>query len=202
MFIQVIRGNVTDAGEFRRLSEKWDAELRPGAKGYLGGSGGVTSDGRFVVIARFESEAAARANSDRPEQGAWWTEMERSVTSVSFAESTDIVTMFGGGKSDAGFVQVMLGHVVDRARLDAFNKRMGEVESVLSKVRPDVIGEVIALHDDGTYTDVVYFTSEAAARAGEAAMQELPADAQAILDELTSAIAVDDYLDISDPVLH
>ena len=128
--------------------------------------------------------------------------MERSVTSVSFAESTDIVTMFGGGKSDAGFVQVMLGHVVDRARLDALNKRMGEVESVLSKVRPDVIGEVIALHDDGTYTEVVYFTSEAAARAGEAAMQELPADAQAIFDELTSAVAVDDYLDISDPVLH
>ena len=202
MFIQVIRGNVTDVNEFRRLLEKWEAELRPGAKGYLGGSGGVTSDGRFVIIARFESEAAARANSDRPEQGSWWSEMERHVGSVSFSESTDIVTMFGGGKNDAGFLQVMVGHVIDRARLDAFNKRMSEVESVMAKLRPDVIGEVIALHDDGTYTDVVYFTSEAAARAGETAMQEPPADAKAMLDELMNAIAVDEYLDISDPVLN
>jgi hypothetical protein len=202
MFIQVIRGNVTDVDEFRRLSEKWEAELRPGAKGYLGGSGGVTSDGRFVVVARFESEAAARANSDRPEQGSWWSEMERHVESVSFSESTDIVTMFGGGKDDAGFVQFMFGHVIDRARLDAFNKRMDEVHSVMAKLRTDVIGEVIAVHDDGTYSVVVYFTSDAAARAGETAMQEPPADAQAMLDELMNAIAVDEYLDISDPVLH
>jgi hypothetical protein len=202
MFIQVITGKVTDAQEFKRVSDKWDAELRPGAKGYLGGTGGVTGDGRFVVVARFESEAAARANSERPEQGAWWAEAERSVTSVLFRESTDIVTMFGGGKNEAGFVQVMIGHVTDRARLDALNKRMAEVESVLTRTRPDVLGEVIALHPDGTYTDVVYFTSEAAARAGETAMQDAPADAAALFEELMSSITVDDYLDISDPWLH
>ena len=43
----------------------------PGAEGYIGGTGGVTDGGRFIVIARFETEAAAQANSERAEQGAW-----------------------------------------------------------------------------------------------------------------------------------
>ncbi|MEO5839821.1 MAG: hypothetical protein ABIQ73_15730 [Acidimicrobiales bacterium] len=202
MFIQVIRGNVTDADEFRRTSDKWDAELRPGAKGFLGGTGGVTGDGRFMVLARFESEAAARTNSERPEQGAWWAEMERCVNSVSFSESTDIVTMLGGANNDASFLQVMVGHVTDPPRLAAINKRIGEFESVMSKMRPDVIGEEIIMHADGTYTDVVYFTSEAAARAGEVAMQEPSPEAKAMLDELMTATQVDEYLDFSDPWMY
>jgi hypothetical protein len=33
MFIQVITGKVKDPAGFRRASDRWDAELRPGAKG-------------------------------------------------------------------------------------------------------------------------------------------------------------------------
>ena len=62
-----------------------------------------------------------------------------------------------------------------------------------------MIGETIALHDDGTYTDIVYFTSQAEARANET--KELPAEAQAMFEALMSAVAVDEYLDIADPVL-
>jgi hypothetical protein len=61
---------------------------------------------------------------------------------------------------------------------------------------------VIALHADGTFTDVVYFASEAAARAGEAATEDAPADVAAMLDNLMSAIAIDEYLDLRDPMLH
>jgi hypothetical protein len=199
MFIQVITGKVTDAVGFKRASDRWDTELRPGAKGYLGGTFGVTDDGRFVVFARFESEAAAQANNERPEQGAWWAEMERCVESVSFRNSAEVVTLLGGGSDDAGFVQVMLGHVTDPTGLDTVRKRTAEFESVMSKFRPDVLGEVIAVHADGTYSDAVYFSSEAAAREGETTSQEPPADVKAMLDDLMGAIAVDEYLDLREP---
>ena len=35
----------------------------------------MTADGRMVALVRFDSEEAARRNSDRPEQGAWWEGM-------------------------------------------------------------------------------------------------------------------------------
>src|SRR4051794_38537138 len=71
MFIQIIQGKVSDADHLRRQLERWRKEIKPGAKGYLGHTGGVTADGRTIAMVRFESEADAKANSDRPEQGAW-----------------------------------------------------------------------------------------------------------------------------------
>ena len=199
MFIQVITGKVTDEKEFNRVADRWDAELRPGAKGFLGGTGGVTEDGRFVVIARFESEAAARANSERPEQGKWWSEMERCVTSPKFAESTDVLTFLGGGKDDAGFVQVMLGHIADDDAFRKIHSRLGELEAVMSEARPDVIGEIVVLHPDGTYCDAVYFSSETAAREGEANWENAPGEAKKMMDDLMAAVTVDEYLDLRQP---
>ena len=77
MVVQIMEGRCNDAEAMKRQGEKWDAELRPGAKGYLGVTAGVTDDGRSISIVRFESEEAARANSDRPEQGEWWAETEK-----------------------------------------------------------------------------------------------------------------------------
>ena len=69
---------------------------------------------------------------------------------------------------------------------------------MLGAARPDVIGETIAYHDDGDgYTDIVYFTSEADARANE--KKEMPAEAQKLMEELMSAVEVDEYLDLKDP---
>jgi hypothetical protein len=71
----------------------------------------------------------------------------------------------------------------------------------MSKARPDVIGEVIAIHGDGTYTDAVYFASEAAAREGEASFENAPDDAKSLMDELSTLITVDEYLDLRHPQL-
>jgi len=68
MFVQVIRGQATDPQELRGALDTWSEQLAPGAMGWLGSTAGVTDDGQFVGIARFESEDAARRNSDRPEQ--------------------------------------------------------------------------------------------------------------------------------------
>ena len=68
-------------------------------------------------MARFDSAESAQANSDRPEQGAWWAETEKIVDGVEFKNSTDIITLLGGGSTTAGFVQVMRGQVTDAAKL-------------------------------------------------------------------------------------
>ena len=195
MFVQVISGKVTDLDAFERLGERWNEELRPGAVGYLGVTEGTTDDGRFFVAARFESAAAAAKNSARPEQGAWFAEMEKVVDDVTFHDCSRIETLFGGGKDDAGFVQVMRGHVKDLAKANEMFAHAADAEKVLNAVRPDVIGEVVAIHDDDDgYTDIVYFTSESAARSAE--QREMPADAQALMQEFESALEVSEYFDL------
>ena len=195
MFIQVISGTVTDVDGMERASQRWDTDLRPGAIGYLGVTEGVTDDNTFVVLARFESAEAAAKNSARPEQGEWWAEMENNVKDVTFHGCSRIETLFGGGKNEATFVQVMQGRIKDRAKADAIFARSAEAEKVLGGARPDVIGEVVAIHDDGdTYTDVVYFTSEQEARANEA--KPVPAEAQAMMAEMDEALEVTDFLDL------
>ena len=78
MFIQVIQGKTNDKAGLLRQNERWEQELAPAAKGYLGMTGGVADDGTAIFLARFESEQAAEANSDRPEQGAWWNETAKA----------------------------------------------------------------------------------------------------------------------------
>ena len=199
MFIQVITGRTSDREGLLQLADRWQDELRPGATGFLGSSGGVTDDGRFVLLARFESEEAARRNSARDQQGDWWSETEKYLEGVTFRDSTEVITLLGGGSDAAGFLQVMRGRVTDPDKLDAVAARMPEFEAAMRKHRPDVIGEVIVMHADASFTEVVYFASEAAARQGEA--MEAPAEMQALFADLMSATTIDEYLDLKDPWL-
>src|SRR5260370_372682 len=77
MFVQVIRGRVTSPEQVHAALDRWSGQLAAGAEGWLGSTAGVTGDGRFVALARFESEQAARRNSDPPEQAQWWTPAAR-----------------------------------------------------------------------------------------------------------------------------
>jgi hypothetical protein len=200
MFIQVITGKVVDEEGFRRQGDLWETNVRPGATGYLGNTVGVTDDGRFFAAARFDSNEAARLNSDRPEQSAWWGGMEKCVTDVDFHDCNKITTLFGGGSDDATFVQVMRGHITDRSSLEQLEARSTELEAALHAFRPDLLGEVIAYHDDGDgYTDIVYFTSEAEARANE--QHEPPGDVQQFMELLMNAVAIDEYFDLRNPDL-
>jgi hypothetical protein len=170
--------------------------LAPGATGYLGSTGGVAADGTSVSLVRFENEAAATANSERPEQGDWWNETAKYFDGdVAFRNSSDTETTLGGGSDDAGFVQVMQGRVRDRARLAeleaAFMPQMAET-------RPDVIGSVRAWDGD-VFTEAIYFTSEADARAGEAAMADATPPEFEEFSSLTEDVT---FIDLKDPWLH
>jgi hypothetical protein len=201
MFIQVVTGKAKDTDALTRQFEKWISDLRPGAIGFLGATSGMTDDGRFITVARFESAESAQRNSDRPEQGAWWAETEPYASDVVFDNCSRVETLFGGGSDDATFVQVMRGRIKDAAKADAMFGHGAETEATLHEARPDVIGEVVAVHDDGGgFTDIVYFTSEADARAGES--KEMDAAAQAMMAELEAALDVTEYLDLTRLWLH
>ena len=197
MFIQVISGTVHDAAEWRRQAERWNEELRPGATGYLGSTGGVAADGRSVVFARFDSEASARANSDRPEQGAWWAEMAKCYADEpEFADATDVQEFMGGGSNEAGFVQFMKVKVSDRAKLAEIDEQF---EKVAPEGRPDIIGGLRAWTGPDTYVEAAYFTSEAEARKGESA--EAPAELQQAMADWQQVVDSIEFIDITEPWL-
>lgn len=199
MFIQVVTAKVTDREALERQIDRWEREIRPGAEGFLGSTSGITDDGRLIVLARFESEEAARRNSDRPEQSQWWAETEKSLSDVEFKDSVKVITTRGGGSNDAGFVQVMRGRILDQAKADEMESRMGEFEAAIAKHRPDVIGDVNVVHPDGTFTDAIYFTSEEEARANE--QKEMPPELAAMFEDFMAAATVDEYLDLEEPRL-
>jgi hypothetical protein len=65
VFVQVIQGQVSDPAALRAALDRWLQELAPGATGWLDSTSGVTEDGRFIAVVRFESAEAAKRNSYR-----------------------------------------------------------------------------------------------------------------------------------------
>lgn len=194
MFVQVIEGRAKDVAGLRGQVDKWRSELAPGAQGWLGTTGGVADDGTFIGVVRFESEGAAQANSERPEQGAWWEETKGFFDGDVTFLNCPTVDVFGSGGSDvAGFVQVMQG----RADRDQVVASMSGVEDILRKARPDVIGGIAAWPGDGTFTQVVYFTSEAEARKNEQA--EMSPEDAAAMQQSVGTMQVDRYIDLREP---
>jgi hypothetical protein len=196
VFVQVIQGQVADAGKVRAALDRWAQELAPGATGWLGSTAGVTNDGRFIVLARFESEEAARRNSDRPEQDQWWTETSKLFSGeATFRDSSDVTVDVTGEPDDAGFVQVIQGHGSDP---DRARELMAPDSSEWAAFRPDIIGSVAVGHDGGTYTMAIYFTSEAAAREGE--RKEPPPELQAQMDEMAAlSVGEPEFFDLKQP---
>jgi hypothetical protein len=197
MFVQVIEGRTSDPAAFVEHGERWQRDVRPGAIGYLGATAGVTADGRTIVIARFEDEASARANSARPEQTAWFEGMAKLYDGEpTFTESSDVVELLGGGSDDAGFVQVMKSTGVDRAqvaRMDAAFERFADQ-------RPDLLGGLRVWTGPDSCIDVAYFTTEADARRGE--QSPMPEELQELMGELEGGLGQTEYLDLTDPQLH
>lgn len=201
MFAQTIRARTSDPAAVRAAMQRWVSDLAPGARGWLGTTSGITDDGQLFVLARFESEEAARANSNRPEQDAFWSEISQLLDGeATFEDSTDVFVQAGDRDPDeAGFVQVMLGRNKDLARS---NQLMNENLELMSRMRPDIVANVTIGHDGNRYTGVVYFTNEAEAREREK-QQDAPADAEQLMQEMMSLeIGEPEFLDLREPWLH
>lgn len=199
MFVQVIRGQVRDAGQVHAALDGWSDQLAGGAPGWLGSTAGVTEDGQFVALARFESEDAAQRNNARPEQGEWWDQTARLFTGdVEFHDSTDVTADVTGNPDQAGFVQVMQGRGSDPERA---KELMTDNPDEWAAYRPDVLGSVAVGEPGGAYTMALYFTSEKAAREGE--RKEPPPALRAQMEEMGKLnIGEPDFLDLRDPWLY
>lgn len=194
MFIQIIQGRCTRHDEMRAMADRWREELSDGAHGWLGGTYGFTDDDLFVGVVRFTDRAAAMANSQRPEQGAWAEQMLALMDGpMEYHDCDDVTLMMDGGSDDAGFVQVIRGRIEDPARL----KAMMTDTDVLHEARPEIIGATLAIEPDGTFTETVSFTDEAAARSAEARdMDGMPEDVRATIQE---AMANATFYDLHHP---
>ena len=192
MFIQVIQGTCRRQDEVHALIDGWRAENAGRDTGFLGGTYGFTDDDQFVAVVRFASRDQAMANSTRPEQSAWAKKMEALFEGpVEYHDCDDVTMMLDGGSDQAGFVQVIRGKVDDTSRIKAM---MTQDTEALHQMRPEIIGGTLAIEPDGTFTETIAFTDEAAARAGE--RLEPPADVRDTLDDVMRNAT---YLDLHHP---
>jgi hypothetical protein len=195
MFVQVIEGRTSNPQGIIEMGDRWQKELRPGAPGYLGVTAGVTDDGRTIAVVRFEDEASARANSDRPEQAAWAAEMAKMYDGEpTFTDSTDVTEWMGGGSDEAGFVQVMKSTGVNRAELE----KMDAAFEPFASQRPDLLGGIRIWTGPDSCVDLAYFTSEAEARKGEQA--EIPDEMKQLMKDFENK-GDTEYLDLKNPQL-
>ncbi len=198
MFVQIIQAQVADASAVRAALDRWVSDLAVGATGWLGSTAGVTDDGTFLAVARFESEEAARQNSNRPEQDQWWSETSQLFRGeATFTESTEVDLDLMGDPDQAGFVQVIRSRVTDPDRVRELMKT--DVEE-FRDFRPDLLGTLSAIHDGGVMTTVAYFTSEQEARAGE--QKQPPAEMMAAMQEAQElSVGEPEYFDLKSPWL-
>ncbi|MCA1703044.1 MAG: hypothetical protein LC808_07135 [Actinobacteria bacterium] len=165
--------------------------------GWLGTTAGRTADGTFVAAVRFESEEAAEANSNRAEQSTWWVETQANFDGDAvFTNCPDVDTFGAGGSDDAGFVQIMTG----RGDRDAVRPVAAELEATLNRMRPDVIGGTVGWPGDGTFVQVVYFTSEEDARKGESA--EPSEEDREAMERFGSLMEFERFIDLPEPWLY
>ena len=199
MFVQVIQGQVTDAEQAHAAMDRWMEELAPEAPGWLGTTAGVTADGRFIALARFESADAARRNSESPAQDKWWHEFTSLLSGdATFHDTEDVATDVQGDPDSAGFVQVMQGA---GSNPELAREVMGRHRDEWATFRPEILASEVAMYGDGDYTMAMFFTSEAAAREGE--QKEVPAELQADMDEMNSLAAGPPmFYDIEHPWLY
>ena len=195
MFVQVIKGHTSDPAGLRQQMDTWRRDLKPGAVGFEGTTGGIADDGTVILLARFADADAARRNADRPEQGAWWEQTAKYFDSEpTFRESTDTypaLTFSATDFSEGSATIVTYGGMLPIV-LDAVTELVLEHEIfceivALSQLVPmelDPVLESVArtgalvTAEEGTLTGG--FGAEIAARAQEAAWSDLRAPVQRI----------------------
>jgi hypothetical protein len=199
MFAQVIQGKTSNPQGLEAALDRWLQDLAPGATGWLGSTSGVTEDGRAIAVVRFDSEEDARRNSNRPEQDKWWSETAKLYDGeATFLDSTDVTVDLQGDPDRAGFVQIMQGRSNDPERA---KQLMDQDSDKWAALRPDMLGSVVLGQDDGSYTMVMYFTSEAEAREGE--RKEPPPELQAQMEEMNKlSVGEPEYFDLKRPLIN
>jgi hypothetical protein len=103
-----------------------------------------------------------------------------------------------GDPDHARFVQVMQGRGTNPGRA---RELMSSHSDEWAAFRPEVLGSVGCMYDDGAYTMAVYFTDEESAREGE--RKQPPPELQAEMEEMNAmSVGEPDFFDLRAPWLH
>lgn len=170
MFVQILQGKVADAAGVRSELDRWWRELGPAAPGWRRFTAGLSDDGHFLALLRFDSRESYRRYRARPEQKAWLGGLEFCLTApVTIIECPSGHLLEAGDSEAAGFIQVVQGRVIDPARFAAIRP---QAERTLRRHAPHVLGVAFLEHADGDghFTEVTYCTSERETRAAERQM--------------------------------
>ena len=196
MFGQVIQGHTSDPTGVRQAMGRWVRS--PGAAGWVGITAGVTDDGEFIAVLQFDSEDAARANSDGREQDRRWADICAALDGeVTVRNGMRTEVFLAGDLGQAGFVQVVQGRVsdVDRAR-----ERMHALQEALKVHLPGLLGSVTVELGAGRFTRALYFSTEDEARAGE---RQMPPEMRARDQEARHLVVGPlEFLDLREPWLY
>lgn len=167
MFVQVVEGQCPAPEALRTEWDRWAREVAPAGVGWLGSTAGVSADGRFVAVTRFESEEAARMTADRPEQSAWAGRLAEQLTGPAVIRDCPEVRAFlRGSWDDASLVRIEQGQAraIDRV-VSNFEARAA------SRPGPGEapVAGILAWGPDWYVTEALYYTASAGARHATAA---------------------------------
>lgn len=198
MFSLVVQGRTSDPAGVRRAMDGWVHALPDGAAGWLGATAGVTTDGRFVAVARYDSPEAARRLEAPPEQQRWWAALRADLDGQATVQAGTRTEVFSpGDPGAAGFVQVVQGRVSD---LVEARRQLHALQEELEVHLPCLLGTETVEHTDGRFTRVLSFTTEAEAREGERSRhQEVRRRDEEALRLLVGPV---DFLDLREPWLY
>ncbi|GAB3688589.1 hypothetical protein GCM10027589_56450 [Actinocorallia lasiicapitis] len=201
MFIQVIQAPARDAEGLRAASYRWAHTLGSTSVGWMGCTGGVTAEGRFVTVERFESEQKAILESGRPGRRRWWNEMTGHLTgeaTFTNCRTVDVQAVDQDAIDRAGFVQITQGRVADPALLRTL---LATLHKELAETRPDLLGSTLALHPDDGYTHLLYYVSEDTV--WDAELRETPPRLKSVMDAIFELnLAAPDYHVLTSPWMH
>jgi hypothetical protein len=197
VFIWILRGQVEDGAAALAEVARWPRELGAGVLGWQRLTAGVGEGGELVLAVRYDTEAAARRDRDRPELAAWHASAERHLVGPARWHDCPVVhTMKDGDAGEAGFVRVVEGRLADPVRLAAMR---AEVERTLRDRAPHVLGVIVAEHADGTgFTELTYLTSEREARAAD---RQMPVEMAVQLGTVRSYVEGLEEVELRTPLL-
>ena len=164
MFVWVLEGKAADPGEIGFQLGHWTNQFGE-TPGYLGATGGVTDDRRFLMFVRWESEDAGDALLMRPEQVDWYEEFQQSFDgTVEFVETGDVTTQLAGGPMPPVSYRRSRSQASTAERVEAADREVREHRTP-GPARFDRRIRVWTAPDG--FVGANYFTSEHDARAGE-----------------------------------
>jgi hypothetical protein len=180
MFVRVFQGTPQHPTGLRKQWLRGEWRTLASGSGADGAVGGLASSGQWLGVLQWHT-------TPDPVPAAHDT-LESLLADVRSFDSADVEVVLAGAPAEgAEFVQIMQARVADRAGWAAAD---GVALPLYAEARPDFLGSLRIWEPGGRLTVVDSFTSEAEARAGEAASPSAEAKEayQAWFDHLSGIV--------------